>query len=249
MIKLTRLKQAAVNLKIFHTPGCTRFLLALLSIDALFILAHLAYVFLPQVTNENLDIGTDRGYGEWFQYLKWCALIIAFMLLVIRRKDSNYLGWAVFITYLLLDDAFMVHETLGGEIASHLMFSPPWGLRLQDIGEVIVSCLVAVPLLIVIDIAYRRGRIPFVKASQDMLLLLVGLAFCGIGFDLAHFIVKLGRYVTVFLEIVEDGGEMIMTSLMLWYVSFLLRDRELPEKTICRSIWDGLQTSINSQRT
>ena len=58
-----------------------------------------------------------------------------------------------------------------------------------------------------------------------MLLLILALVFFGVGVDMAHIAIKLGRKVNFIFGVVEDGGEMLVASLILWYV-FLLSIRE-----------------------
>jgi hypothetical protein len=81
--------------------------------------------------------------------------------------------------------------------------------------------------LAIIAWAYFRSPRSFKEMSKDMLLFVVALAFFGVLTDMAA-AVKLGPLVNSVSDIVEDGGEMVVLSLILWYVYLLaLRNGEL----------------------
>jgi len=105
-------------------------------------------------------------------------------------------------------------------VAKHLSFIPPMGLRLQDIGELTTTAVACAILLPLFAWAYVHGSHIFKKMSHDLLILLLALAFFGIAADLA--LTALHPYLNwkgvLFFRVFEDGGEMLVASLMLWYV-------------------------------
>jgi len=58
----------------------------------------------------------------------------------------------------------------------------------------------------------------FRKVSQDIIILILVLVFFGVVIDMADIAIRLGKGVGFALGVIEDGGEMIAVSLILWYV-------------------------------
>jgi hypothetical protein len=79
-------------------------------------------------------------------------------------------------------------------------------------------------LLAICAWAYLRGSHTYKKISNDMLLFIVVLVFFGVFIDMVHSSIKPGPVVSLGFGIAEDGGEMVVVSLILWYV-FLLAVR------------------------
>ncbi|NJP10442.1 MAG: hypothetical protein HC866_13990 [Leptolyngbyaceae cyanobacterium RU_5_1] len=110
-----------------------------------------------------------------------------------------------------------IHERIGGYIAANLSFMPILGLRLQDFGELAVSASAGIILLLSLILAYANGSEMFRKISQDFALLLCGLIFFGVVVDVIHVAINLGGKVNFVLGVIEDAGEMLSVSLILWY--------------------------------
>jgi hypothetical protein len=201
-------------------------LLLLFCADFVFIAVHCIQELTPLINNELYSIGEDRGYSEIFQYIKWFWIIVLFTYLTISRRSFSFVAWGVTFLYLLCDDALSIHEKIGVLITGNLGFEPPFGLRPQDLGELAVSAVAGIALTPLLIWAYLLGSQAFKNMSQDMLLLILLLAFFGIVVDTVHMSAKdLGFKVDFILEIIEDGGEMLVASLMVWYI-FLLSVRD-----------------------
>jgi hypothetical protein len=201
------------------------FLILLLFADLAFIVLHSIDILTPFLNNSLLPLGRERGYPEMYQYLKWFWIIILLGCLSISRRSFSYISWGLVFTYFFCDDALSIHERVGNHIAGNLTITPPLGLRLLDLGELAVSAAAGMILLSLVILAYLQGSQAFKKMSQDMLLLILALAFFGVVVDMAHTSIKLGGKVDFILGVIEDGGEMLVASLILWYV-FLLSVRD-----------------------
>jgi hypothetical protein len=206
-------------------------LLLLFSADLMFIVIHCIRELTPLlnnvINNELFSIGRDRGYAEIFQYIKWFWIIVLFTYLTITRRSLSYVAWGVTFLYLLCDDSLGIHEKIGRSISGNLGFEPPFGLYPRDIGELAVSAAAGIMLTPLLIWAYLRDSQAFKNMSKDMLLLILVLAFFGVAVDTVHSIVRglgLGGEVEFILGLLEDGGEMFITSLMVWYI-FLLSVR------------------------
>ena len=207
-------------------------LILLFCADFMFIVVHCIQELTPllnNVINNNLfSIGSDRGYAEIFQYIKWFWLIVLFTYLTISRRSFSYVAWGVTFLYLLCDDSLGIHERIGRLITGNLGFEPPFGLYPRDIGELAVSAVAGITLTPLLIWAYLRGSLAFKNMSQDLLLLVLVLAFFGVAVDTVHSIARglgLGLNAEFILGVIEDGGEMLIASLMIWYI-FLLSVRD-----------------------
>lgn len=216
------------------------YLLVLLLLgDVVFVVIHILRAYFsitssPIFSSPMFSINHDRSYAEFFQYIKffWSILNLSAIGLLIER---SYFAWSLFFGYLLADDAFLLHENLGNLIFNKLGFAPrseTWMMmRIQDYGEIIVSILIGLFLLAIVGFAYRSGSNAFRRNSRRIIYLVLALAFFGVAVDIVHSIVQVmyeeltttGMYswflriLNLLLVVVEDGGEMIVTSLIFCY--------------------------------
>ncbi|MGP1386842.1 MAG: hypothetical protein ACTS2F_25020 [Thainema sp.] len=200
-------------------------LILVLLADTVFIGIHICREYLPFISSPLFDIERDRSYAEFFQYIKllWSIINLSVIGLLIERF---YLTWSLFFCYLLVDDAFSLHENLGNLIFRKLGFAPrsmKWmSLRIQDYGEILVSLLAALVFLFVIGWAYKYGSRSFRHKSIRLIGLVAALAFFGIVVDIFHSITAgmnhwFWKNLNFLIGVVEDGGEMMMISLIFIY--------------------------------
>ena len=219
---------------------CLLILILLGSADFVFIVLH--PVGKLGFLSEQFDITQEGGYAELFQYVKefWCTILL--LLVAWQARSASYLVWTFFFGYLLADDMLQIHETGGEMIAAHLNFASGFGLRAKDLGELTVTLAVAIVLFLALGLTYWHSNPRFRKVSMDILLLLAGLAFFGVALDMLHVMVynveALGSWASIFGEaigLIEDGGEMLVMSLMVWYL-FLVADRKRPNFFLWQSL-------------
>ena len=198
------------------TTSASELVKLLLITDLAFIALHC--VNLVTRTSPMWNIVLDQSYSEVFQYIKF--LWVALMLVAVgsATQTRGFFAWAALFAYLLTDDAMSVHESVGKWLVIQLDLQPMGGLRANDFGELITSAVFAGSILMLIAGFYFTGDKMFKKFSRDMALLIGLLAFFGVGVDMAHMILGHNKWMNHALGIVEDGGEMIAVSLMVWYV-------------------------------
>ena len=170
----------------------------------------------------NMERG--RGYPEIYQYIKFFWVIVLLFNLSLKNRSLHYIPWVLLFTYFLLDDSMKIHGRAGYLISEHFNFTPFFGLQLQDYGELAISATAGIFLLLPLVWAYRKGTQIFRKISLDIGLLVLVLVFFGVVVDMMHAAVHLGNAVDFIMGLVEDGGEMLAVSLVLWYI-FLLNVR------------------------
>ncbi len=194
---------------------CSSILFILVLGDIFLIVANWLYRS-QYFINDSFSITQEWGYGEIFQYIKESSTAILLFAIFKKSKDQLFLIWGLFFAYLLIDDSFKVHEILGNVIASNLIEKGPhiFDLRGQDIGELIISGLVG-SLFLVLFVKFINQSMQAVKViSYNLIVLISLLLFFGILIDMVH-----AAWPTIEeLTIVEAGGEMIVMSLILWYM-------------------------------
>lgn len=165
------------------------------------------------IADERFSIAHDRGYGEMFQYGKLVWIILCFGYLTCRFRQPVFAILALFFLYLLVDDAGMIHEGGGEALVTNLQLQPALGLRAQDFGELIVTGLAAVMLLILGGLAYSFSDGAARRVTHLTLAGVLLLAFFGVVVDMLHVMVPT-RVVGGVLMLIEDGGEMMTMSLI-----------------------------------
>jgi hypothetical protein len=125
------------------------------------------------------------------------------------------LAFIPILTFVLLDDAFQIHESFGFHIAQALDLKPFGGLRPLDSGELLVWTVAGIPLLAVAVAAIVRSA----KEDLGNGLLLVGalamLAMFVVVADMAHVVLRRAfRGLDDLSTVIEDGGEQITLSLI-----------------------------------
>lgn len=207
-----------MNNKFFNEPGASLFIVLLLAADFSLLLMHSLHSVTPFLADERFSVAKPGGYGEIYQCAKYLGIAILLVYLLRQSREYGYAAWVLVFLYLLVDDAAEMHERMGAMIAGAMQFTPRFRLRAQDFGELMVSAAAAVLLLSCVAWAYRRGSAAFRKVTLDLLLLVTALAFFGIAIDMAQIAARMGTNVRILLETIEDGGEMAVASVMLWYV-------------------------------
>jgi hypothetical protein len=198
-------------------------LLALLvGLDFVLIAVHIAKPYFPALRPHHFSLEADRGVAEWFQYAKQAAIVALMLVCWLRRESRIFFVWSGLFAFLLLDDAYSLHEQAGEALAASLSLSPWFGLRPQDVGELLFAALVGVASLAALGAALIKERGTALHDSLRLVILLSALTFCGVVVDAIHVIAYFSgsRFAWV-LTIVEDGGELIVTSVITAYAYWL----------------------------
>ncbi|MEW6083900.1 MAG: hypothetical protein AB1607_04815 [Chloroflexota bacterium] len=210
------------NNPLINAQSGSMLLRLLLCTDVAFIILHISYFQTPLLESSLYSLSRDNGFSEFFQYIKFLWIIILLVDVSLKTKTLGYMAWVLLFVYFLADDSLQLHESFGRVIAGNLNVATPLNLRLQDIGELIASAIAGAVLFPLLILAYWRGSQNFRKISRDLLVFLILLIFVGIGIDMAHEgIGAEGMLDRLVFRVLEEGGEMTVTSLILWYI-FLL---------------------------
>ncbi len=190
----------------------------LLALDALVIGLHVATgVLLPRIP-EMLNITTEFGLAESIGYAKWMA-IIAVLLMAWSITGSRVLfPFAVIFAVMLADDMLQLHEHIGHRLAARQLAPAIGPLRPHEVGEIIGYAALFLPLMPPLlrawSLSGKRGE--HLTGSLLGLILLFGVF--GVVIDALHPVFGGTRIADALLYLVEDGGEIVVSSLILAHV-------------------------------
>lgn len=185
--------------------------------DFSFILLHLIFTHTRFISNYAFSLEAERGYAEVFQYIKeyWIAILLVF--LAIRTRSFLYLSWSLLFFYLFLDDSLQIHEKLGDYLSIKFSLISFFNIGSEGFGEIIVSASACLIFGTLIAISYQFGDRISRNVSKTLIKFLLALAFFGIVVDTLHVIFN-NSLIETLLAIVEDGGELIIMSLIACFV-------------------------------
>ena len=193
-------------------------MLLLFCADAAFTLLHLVNIETGWLRGNRISLEDDGGPAEIFQYLKEFWIVVCMIVAFVSTRHVAYLSWAFVFLFLLADDAGKIHEGVGGWLAQRYDLHAPFGLRSQDIGELLFAAAIGLAVLAVVGVAVRRGTEQCRRISRDLGCLVVALALVGVLIDMLHTIAYTQRSLLAqVLLVVEDGGEMFVMSALTAY--------------------------------
>lgn len=164
----------------------------------------------------------EGGWPEQFGYAKQATCAVLLLLVWRRTGDRLFAAWAAVFACALVDDRLQVHERAGAFVARHLPLPQEVaGLREQDLGELAVWGLAGVLPLVVVAVLHRRSTEHVRAASRGLAAVVAGYAFFGVVVDQFHAL-TLGGLLDRGLGVLEDGGELVLLSVAVWYVLALL---------------------------
>jgi len=177
-------------------------LMLLLLTDSIFIFFH----FLWQsnlLYNDFFSIKVDKGYAEIFQYVKefWIASLL--LAIAIRKQAIIYFFWALTFYLILYDDSMSIHELIGFQLEAKKNMTMILGISREDLGELMIFALMSFSLI------PKKAQI----FSHSIAYLLAALVFFSVFIDLLATTLN-----SDYLSILEDAGELICMSFILWFI-------------------------------
>ena len=199
--------------------AANRFLILLLAIDAIFILLHFFHTFSTSLQSPVFSIKIDWSYSEVFQYTKELWIIMLLLWVAKSKRSLLYICWAFLFVYLMADDCLLLRERLSLRIGEFLGLRPMLGLRVQDVGEFVVSVLFGIPFLAMLGVAHYLSSKTTRTNSKRLFTLLVLLILFGVVIDMLPVAVKHHHFLLgPMVGTVEDGGEMVVMSFICAFV-------------------------------
>jgi len=192
-------------------------LLLLLSIDAVFILLHVIHAYTGLLPGSQYSTETEGGYAEIYQHWKEVGITVLLLILTYKRFNWTYLSWALLFGYLFLDDSLEIHETVGLKFSNYVGFVPMFDLRARDFGELLFSASAGLIILLLVSLAYYLSDEWTRNVARWLVALLMAFACFAIVVDAGHQTIDDPR-LRAAVGIFEDGGEMVVMSVLVWFV-------------------------------
>lgn len=201
---------------IYHLNKNKEILTLLLLADLIFLILHICHLHSPVFSSYLFSIEQDGSYAEVYQYLKEFWIIICLAIIGNRKNYWGYLAWAAFFVFILLDDSLTLHETIGSKISLTITDEKYfYGIRSQDIGELLVFGAAFIMFAPFIGIAYLSSNKDFKVLTHEIILLVGVLAFAAIAIDFVHeFFWLINSTIFDTIGAFEDSVEMISMSLL-----------------------------------
>jgi len=194
-----------------------KLLILLVLADLVFVCLHVLYVNTDLLPTNLYSLSRDRGYAEFLQYTQESWLAALFLLLGFKQRQGLYFVFSFLFFYFLVDDSSEFHERFGEYLADFFAFQPALGLRAVDWGELLVSAMFGLLFLISIALLYIISDLSMRKISLYMIGMIFVMAVFGVLLDMVEILVThpgVGRL----LVTIEEGGEMLVLSIITWFV-------------------------------
>ena len=198
------------------------FLFLLLSADFIFMVMHFYYKLTHDMQCSLFCLTTDRSYAEFYQYLKYSWIMILLGYVILSTKKPHHLSWILLFAFFLFNDAFQLHQIFGAAFSRRFAFDPPLDLGRGDIGAFVYFILCGLALMGLVFWTYLRGDKNYRKHAIDIGIFVFIVFFFGAVVDIIHVAFSLHG---VGLSFLEEAGEMVIMSMVLWYVYMLAVSR------------------------
>jgi hypothetical protein len=217
-------------------------LVLLVAVDFIFIAVHVLHDWSPWLAGGHFSMDSYNGLASIYQYIKQIWLAACLALAFLQTRSNAFAGWTLLFAFLLLDDALELHEHFGRLLAASLGLPAILGMRPADLGEISVAAAIGCVALALVWITFRRGGSDSREVSADLMCLLAALALFGVFFDTLHTITYFNApSVTKFFALIEDGGEMLVVSVITAYVFDLTSNAGRPRL----KLWARLRRAVS----
>lgn len=216
----------------FGTP-----FMALLAADVAIILLNvtlqtMSFLDVIDKVPKVFQVSGDYSVGSFYNFAKWFVIAVIFFQIWRRDRQPIFAVLAGIHLYLFLDDSLEVHEHIGKLLARVFDLPAVYGLRPNDLGELLNWGGVGIAVVLALIFGFLRSSSHARIFSCAFILLFVVLAFFGIFLDAVHILTRqfaglFGDFAEFLLAILEDGGEMVVASGM---VAFALSYYRSPTK-------------------
>ena len=200
-----------------------RLILGLLVCDVLLIAMHTVrgYAFWaeigpPWLQDRRFNMNFERSYGEFFEYSKALLAAGLAMLTYFRLRQAIYIATACVLLIVLLDNALAGHEN-GGRFLSVALGLPAVGTGgAHETGELVFFLIEGVCILALFTVGLVRSEASHLGIGLVYVILVGLLGSLAVGLDaLDSMLFGSAFFVQQVGIIIEDGGELVILTLLL----------------------------------
>lgn len=161
------------------------------------------------------SIGSDWSVPETFNYAKWIVVIGFLLMIFAQRKLSWTLSLACCFMIVLADDALQFHEQLGRLIGQFWSYTSDVG----GLSQLLAFSMIGIPVLGTLATAWLLAGPTDRNKVAHLVGLVAAIAVIAVGLDFIHDALDLNRIGYSLFLLPEEGGEMLLTSAIVSYVS------------------------------
>lgn len=152
---------------------CLFLLLALIAVDVMHRLFYTHGMF-PRLRHWRFNSDADQSISEMVGYVQSLIAHGALLYLGVKLKDAwTHIVLGQTMLLIFLDDYLRLHETMRETFIDILGLQPAFGVRAEDIGELIAWAVLGIPALVLLVLAWRYSG---ERARSQAKLIVVGLA-------------------------------------------------------------------------
>jgi hypothetical protein len=168
------------------------------------------------LADPRFSLSRERGFPEMVQYAKYAAGAVILFRGAARGYGRPAAVWGLLFVLLLCEDALAIHEHLGVRIGAHLHLPRIGAMEPAQLGETILAAVEGSVFFVALAVTLRSASHASRRLTLALLVGLFALAGFGVVIDAIHSIAPRRTWIRPVLSFVEDGGEMIAASLLVW---------------------------------
>lgn len=200
------------------------FLVTLLVVDAVLLAGHVLLMLTDVGTYSTTSLAASGGYAERVLQGKWLMLSALFVALSALWRNFHPLPFVFLSFYFWLADMTdlpiilgrWLRAAVGGELASaETVFGIPT-IEIVSTGVHLFAFVVFLPAAL---FTWRLAGVAERPLMKRMAVAIVALGVFGIGVDVASASLLPQHLKDSLGDFVEDGGELVIGSFMLWVVA------------------------------
>lgn len=175
-----------------------------------------------------LHIEHHMSLGSFWIYFKFLSCAALLWASANRSGQPLFRSLAVIFFILAIEDALELHERIGPYIIEIFNVQPYFGIAVTNWDDPIAFGGLGLICLALAIHGYRRSSARARQIGWNFLKLIVLLACFGVLADFVSALLlglegSMRRFIHIVMSLVEDGGEMIVVSLITVYAIYVLR--------------------------
>lgn len=203
----------------------------MLATDVAFIAVHLLHCFHKKLGEASpLLLDTGYGYPESFQFLKYTIILILLGTFIAKKKWFSFIPLLFLFILLFLDDVLQWHRLFGNAMYQFFHLEGRWSFSGANLGYMLYTVVLGIFCLLLILIGVQKSSKRLKGYYRIIFFLLSALFLFGFGVDVLNQAISYHYGKLCFFTVIEEGGEMIVLSLLVWYLVGIGNDSRTDEK-------------------